>query len=804
MRRILAGAAVSICILFLFLPFSFGFTSAQPTDFNSSSDLVVGEDERIVISGPEYAVKGNIIVREDGILEIQDTDFEIYQDDSDRSKIELESSANLKLIDSTLASAKKVDLKLDPGSTLNVKNSTLNLPGEIKGTPKSVRVLDSELGIQNINFDATEVFIVEDSIVESDGILVSSPKVYLNRSVFRTELIFYDETVVKAYGSLFDSIETNSGSEASIYEKVILSVKDKLEVPIGRADVVVERLGYENWMHRVETDKNGEWVSYLLAEEIGPDRSLFKGNYEIRVDHDDYGEKTTISLSPAEKRTPERRREELKKKIDIKLADVLQPTSYYYESQSDLEIDGTSRHVIETYSGEGIENYVQQGNILLTGNGTLVVGEKSSVKVLQNEESYRMELRDSSELRVRDQGSIGSDAPLNVYLYGDSSLSLNGAELELGSLYMGDSSTLTAKNTRIEANHIHFQGNQFDLENSVIESNSLEVDAQTVSLQRSKIYTNKNVTLGADRFEVVDMDFERSVFFKSKSNNRISITNVTAEEISPMGDLTIERRWYLRAEIFNGEDRLVPSVDLNIYRQVSLERELVETVFVEDGKIKVPLKSEVINSEVSRFVGNYILEANKSVNGDVVESETTMVAVDSNVKAGLKFKEEFPYRIVIDVDLPERVEPGEVFEIKGRAYYQGVDLEVNNATVEVGIDEDGDLRWNTTTDDTGRFNLEVQAPGGIGTSSLNLRVHDKKMMMESELAHSLEISRDDELSVRGFLFTTTIGRFISITVIFVLLLLAYKIITTPMYEKEPSISSSDNMVNWTEKSLKKE
>lgn len=80
MRRKLAGASVSICILLIFLSFSFGFASAQRSELSSGSDLVVGEGERIVISGPEYAVKGDIKIREEGILEIRDTYFEIFQE----------------------------------------------------------------------------------------------------------------------------------------------------------------------------------------------------------------------------------------------------------------------------------------------------------------------------------------------------------------------------------------------------------------------------------------------------------------------------------------------------------------------------------------------------------------------------------------------------------------------------------------------------------------------------------------------------------------------------------------------------
>ncbi len=785
--------------------FCFGFVSAEPTSLSSGSDFVIDEDETITISGPEYSVKGNILIRQGGTLSIHDTDFEIFQQYSDQYGIELEQGATLELVDSNLRSEKSLDFELNTGSRLKVVGSSLHLPGEIIGSAESVASISSDIRAKNINLNLGSTFSVEDTVIETEKILLSSPRAYLNTSVIRSELIFHSDTQAELYGSSFENIEVRSG-EARVFGRLYLSVEDLIGVPVGGAEMEAERIAEEDWFYVTETDNKGEWIGYLISETIDSERSRYKGNYHISVEHEGIEEKTTISLPPVERRTPERDLDEIDVWLEMKLPNVVSSTTYYDDSNFDLFVNSTRERMIETYPNEGIDNFVQEGNVYLADQGSLMIGEHSRVRILQKEDRYRIEMRDSSELLLKKNSSIVSDGPLNIYVLDDSTLSLQGAHLEVSSIYMTGSSNLVAENAHIDAEHVHFQGESFILRDSVMESRSLNVEAHNVIMEGSQVSTDKNVTLDANSFESLeDLEFDHAVFFESDTLDELTVTNLTAPNIIPQEGLTVNRKWHLYMEIFNGHDRLVPFVDLNIYRNEPLQKELIESVLVKDGRMEVPLKSEVITNERSRFVGNYVLRAEKNVNSEVMMSETSLIAVDGNTETEVRFKDEFPYSIVMDVDMPSKVEPGELFEIQGRATYQGADLEVENATVEVEmIAQDQRYTWNTTTDAMGRFDIEIEAPTTVSDHSVDIRVYDEYMRMESEERFSLKVERDTESSMQNFLFLSTMGRFITVLIIVVLLILAYKI-TTTLFEKEyMPMSYSDRSNEITEKILNEE
>lgn len=792
-----------LCLFILSLPLGSSLASTSEEVHSSSAALVVGEGENLTISGPEYAVRGDIIVRESGTLKLQDTDFEIFQDAPGQFGIVLERSAALDMEDSTLRSEKEISLELNTDSELELVNSSLKIPSEITGSTSRIHASHSEIHTKKINLNMGELFTTDECMIEADSTLISSPELYLNRSVFKTPLTFHSDTDAELYGSSFEGIEVQQGSQAKVFGKVSVTVEDLIGVPIGDAEIVANRLGEEAWTYRTETDRSGRWAGFLLSEIVGSEEKSYKGNYHIQVEQGSLTEETTTSFPPAERMNPERDPEELNVDLKMVFSSVVPPTSYYDESNFDLVVDENKERKIETYPNEGIDNYIQDGNIYLAEEGQLVIGEESRVKVMQKDRRYRMELRDDSVLRMNESSSISSDRTLNVYLYDNSTLSLHGADIEVGSLFLDDTSSLIAENTDIDAEHIYIQGSGLELKDSVISSRSLEVETGEIILQGSQIHTDRNVTLHGDEFEVRDLKFDRPIFFQSETKSQITVTNITSPEINPLGDLTINRRWYLYIELINGHDRLVPFVDLEIYRQGPVERELIETRLVEDGRTEVPLESEIIGPERSRFVGNYVLEAEKEVNGHSIFSENSMVAVDGNTQTHVKFKDEFPYSITIDVEMPSRTEPGEVFQVSGKATYEGTALRVENATLEVVIELKGeDRKWNTTTDEKGRFDLEIEAPSAVKTYPINVRVRDEYMRMEAEESRSLEVSREEDDSINHFLFATTIGRFITVLIIVVLVILAYKIMTTtfqrehiPGYHSSRSTDLTERILN---------
>ncbi len=799
MRKTPTVVLILIVLIFLipsFIPI-FGF--AQRT--NSPSALVVGEGETVVISGPEYSLKGDIRIKEDGVLNIRDTDFEILQNRPNQFQIELDNSAELILENSSMRSEKDIELDLNRESNIEILDSTLEIPGKISGPADSIKIKDSQVRVNKANVES-RTFNVEESSIEGERWLISSSEFTSERSIFHTKVTFHSNTLARFYGSLFKEIETNQDAKAEIYGKVSITVRDKIGVPVDNVRLSIERAGTD-YSVDVETGKDGVWSDYLLSEVIGPEDSLFHGNYEIRCSNNGEEIEKMITLPPVEKRGAKNDIEEFGKNLEFEFSEVVSRFAYYNSTDSDFYLGGTRTRTIETYPNQGIDSFIQQGNVLLEESGNLVLEKNSRMKVLQKDENYRVELKGASKLELKENSSIRSDRSLNFYLYDNSTISIDGGVLNAGSIVMKDSSSIETDGGRMEVESLHFDGNRFKMTDSLLRSEIVSVTSQRIVLEDTKLETKDLVNLDGESFTIKRLESEKAIKFSSGKED-ITVTDLKAPNLIPKDGLTINREWYVNVKIYNGDDRLVPSVDLQVLRNGPVEKTPVEDIFVREGRAQIPVKSEIITSEGSQFVGNYILEADKSINDERVESEKTMVAVDENLKTNVKFDQHLPYSIDIETENPSDLKPGESFTIEGRAVYDGVDLQVKNATIEIVIAGKDKFSWNTTTDEMGRFELKGEAPSSMGGHTINIRVKDKNLMMDSEKTVSMEVNESDKFSIVHFLFRTTIGRFLTVLLIFGLTILAYKVSTTPMEKQGPAISESNDVVRWSERISKEE
>lgn len=786
------GMILSIVVVFILFSIAFipiGVTGEAGTQ-SSGVGLVVGE-EGMIISGPEYVVRGTILIESRGELEIRDTTLEIFQESPEQDlAIKMEEDARLTIRDSNIIAEGDLDISMSGSSKLEIIGSEIELAGDIHGS--------------------VEEFTTEESEFNLDLVELSSSEFEAKRSIFHSEISLDSDSRAEMYGSSFEDLEVNHRSEAEIYEKISIYVRDRIGVPVGGAEVAIERKGEDDWINRTESERDGVVERYLLSEIVLPDESKYTGNYEIRLEGYERFYGTNVSLPPLERRTPDRDLEELPVRTDIELGEADLETTYYDELDhfNDLYLDNETK-VMDTYPDRAEGSFINHGNVYLSNESEMVLGNHTRLNIPQEENRYRIELKNDSKLRMQKNSSIISDRPLNIYLRDNSTLILEETELDIGSIYSEDSAKFAIDDSNINSDLIYIDTEIFEMKNSMIYSNSFTVEAdERIILKDSEINTGKNVSLEADYFDLVDLKFTEPVYFERRIADEFTLTNVTSPEIIPVGDLTINREWYLTVEIFNGEDRYVPLISdieedrLNISRKMfqrgSLEKEYVMDIQeVEKGRIEVPLKSESIRSDRTEFTGNYVVEASKRMNDEIIKSETTMVGLEGNTKTEVRFLDEFPYLMKVDVEMPTTVEAGESFEIEGRAVYDDMDIDVEYARVEVEIEDKGEqYRWSTTTDDNGDFILEVDAPTTLSTYDVVIKVHDEEMMMEAEETVLLEVDGETESALQHIFFETTFGRILTVVIIIILTFLAYRILDKLLKEEEFPLSRSNKKIDF--------
>lgn len=758
-----------------------------------SSDLVVEEGEKLTITGPEFGLKGSVIVREGATLNIVDTEFTIYQEYERQEDILVETGGEIKLENSVLRSDRAIDKRLEEGSSFISRSSSMISSGSIEGTSSNIEIIDSEVEISEANFH-TDDMLVEDSSLYGEHWTVSVEEAEFRDSLVYSSLIFHSNSYVEFAGSEALSLEVRDDSSLDVLRKVEVQVIDSAEVPMVGADVEFVRRDTEEIVLDGVSGEDGLLRSYVPSETISGGSEDHFGNMRVEVNYADHHTSKNIALAPVQRRVEDELEIDAKE-LEMRFDSVLPPSEYYSEGRPDIILDDDDEKVFRTYPTADIDSYIHEGNMILRGNSKLVLDSETDFRILQDDENFRVELHDESELVVKEGASIKSDSPLNFYLYDSSRLDVSSGITETGLLYTEEDAMLELENSFLNSETVKLEGRELSMIDSDVEAEIFKGDVDRIDFAKSTLSTIENVSLKAEDIEMRATITDRPIYLESE-DREVDLVDVETPRVKVAPGTTVLRSWTLDIDILNSQDKYVPSSEVEIYDMNNVS---VKSKFVLDGRTNVTLPSEKITHEGKEFLGNYIIRGRKELDEETVESRETMIALDAPAEVTLRYDITIPYEMIVDLDLPkDGFAPNESFELSGRAYYDGAEIEVVNATVDITI-SGTDRRWLITTDERGHFGLEMEAPASRGDFRLVVEVRDEKMDMEGRAEETLEVDGTEEVTLNEFMFRSTIGRGITVTIIAVLLVLAYIIAAPSKISKKPPKSASDEeLIEWAE------
>ncbi len=767
----------------------------------SSSDLVVEPGGERTIYHSDHGLKGSIRVLEGGQLSMIQSTFTIYQDYSRQFDIHISRGGTLVMKGSSITSDLAIDIYMEEGSSLIVKNSSVNIPGKLSGELQFLEIYDSDVHFEEVNLGSAEGTLVN-SVLTASSTVFSMEDGEFVESIFDTDMVIH-QGYIYMKGSSVRNIDVREEATVEVYRKLRVQVTDLAGIPIGESsiEVIEQRSGI--LIDQGETDADGAWTSYVYCEILSGSTSHYEGNLVIRGRYEDREITTSVSFPPIGNEDAGLEEIILGKVVELEFQEVLSPSIHYQTSNNDLRLDNTDEMRIRSYPNEGIHNHVVQGNMILAGTSRLTVESGLSLKVIQGEKYHRIELRDESSLILKNGAGLISDRPLNVYLYDDSSIKIQGGAAEMGVIYSSDGSSLMVKEGELKMESMYVQGRMCNFTHSSISGYHLSLSSSSTNIEGTEINTETDITIDSQDVHIHDSSFQSSLTIGG--DDTVQISDVRAPKITAMQGTIVERYWSLELSILNSEDRYVPASTVDIIHINGTIEETVITEYVHRGKLVTRLPSEIITEEGVEFVGNYLIRGEKTLNGDRVYSEETRLALEDETKAVLRYWQTFPYSLNLEYEIESTsLDTNESFVIEGFVYYEGADLEVGYAEVNITISGVPHLNWNVRTDDRGNFRVTCNAPEYPGTYRVNIEVYDEEMHMSAQASEEIVVGDEERHGVREFLFESTIGVSITILLIIVLLGTAYVIAFAPYRKGLPKADTpSRDLVRWAEEVLNK-
>ncbi|MFO8110821.1 MAG: carboxypeptidase-like regulatory domain-containing protein [Thermoplasmata archaeon] len=770
----------------------------------SPSDLIVGAGEETVIYDTSYGLKGSLWIRDGGTLHILNSTFTIYQDYSRQFDVYVSGGARLVLEESALQSQRPLDIFMEDNSELVLKGSELNVPGKLSGYPYSVHMERSDVSLDNLNFAAGSMY-VNKSIIGSSSAVISALEGEFVDTIFNADVVFHGDGDMLFRGSAAKDVSVRDSVTVEVHRKLNIDVVDKGGVPVGGASVEIRLYDTGLTVLDTNTDHTGSWSGFVHTETLTQDLSHYVGNLDIIINYQENTISKHVSLPPLGNENMEFGDIVRGTSLTLEFSTVVAPSSYYGSSVTDLVLENTDKMTVRSYPNEGIPNYIAQGNIILSGTSSLIVDRDSSLKVLQGDSNYRIELNDEATLILEEGSSIISDKELNLYLYDSSSLVFRGGMANLNMIHSYDVSTVDLVNASVDVDFSSFYGTELFLTDSYVTGERMEVHTGLTEIEGTDIQTSDEVEIYSSDLTIASSSFNKGLTLGDAPY--VELIDVEVPRLSAQPGTIIERLWTLDLRILNTDDKFVPESTVRIFRVNGTHEDLIWEEFVPDGKLNITLLSEVVSTTGTQFKGNYVVRGEKTINADTAYSEETSFALESATQATLKYWQKFPYNLVLDLEVEKTdVDMNEEFQIHGIVYYDITGLEVNSADVYVTVCETQNLTWHVLTDSQGQFSVNVSAPVRAGRYTVTVEAYERNMQMTSKEEFELVVGDTHERQgIREFMFESTIGIAITIFLIMVLVAIAYAIIFMPI-GKSTTIgesSSSSEMVKWAEDVLDK-
>ena len=201
----------------IFSASSVSIAGASATTWDSSKYLVVPLNQTLIGA---YTHFGDVIVKNTGVLTIQDAFNVIYQNPGNTAKVTVYSGGTLKLSGASLTSDTPLDLQVKSGGTLIIANSTM----------------DSNVAI---TAHGTAVIQITGSTIEGSLTLDSdaSMTMEIKDTTFTNAPTFGGSSVVSIVNVTATAINQEDNSRLNLYRYAMVAVEDLTTLPLSGAVV---------------------------------------------------------------------------------------------------------------------------------------------------------------------------------------------------------------------------------------------------------------------------------------------------------------------------------------------------------------------------------------------------------------------------------------------------------------------------------------------------------------------------------------------------------------------------------------
>jgi hypothetical protein len=477
--------------------------------------------------------------------------------------------------------------------------------------------------------------------------------------------------------------------------------------------------------------KTGKFTTYALSDIITANNAQFIGNYKIVAFYSGFTASTAIALPHYQVHT------NLEDVVNIKTTALkfsYPLMSSYYSAGRDI-IVAENTTIIENsgyVENNEIYTYVQDGNIIVKKNATLIISRNTVLSIRQSaHKKYFVSIEDQGKLIIDSGSSIVSNEPLNLYLFGNAILQTsNGSSLRLN-IISSDNAKINLANTAIDGS-VYAKCAEARFENVIANSSYLIFNLTALTLTNSQLVTNK-LEIAASAFEITDCSFNQPLKLKHSGY----LTNVTAPEITT--EEIIYKCWWLNADVKNGHELPIDNAEIRIYSYNNLTEVFYTSARTDQyGIARFKLLGSITTPGGEEFVGNYKAVAYYVKNQKSYKSNEARFAMTDNKKIALRFAEILvpPYEITVTLEFPAHAEPDSTITISGEVLYNKGPDRAANANITIEIVETGFV-INTTTDSGGRYTCSITVPRIPGSYTVKVYAREPAFNMSAEISKPL-------------------------------------------------------------------
>ena len=751
-------------------------------------DLVIDATTGDKSIDQEYKQDGFVTVREGATLTLTGTSFELHQDYENQFALFVESGGSL-VLDNTVAWSEWPFLViLDDGTSLHMSSTSQLwatvilqgyvevsiedslLDGGIVGSAGLLSIMGSEV-TGELSIDGGGL-MVESSLLSSvDTTVLTGTKAVIVDTVFsggsETSLQLTAGATCELRNVTCEGVATDEWSTAMVFRRVEVVVEDESTLTIPSAEIEVRHYINGTVVGTSTGGEDGRAVIEVMSDIINDGESHFIGNYIIWATFGGREGAEPLLLTPF----PTMDWEANLPQASVVLPPV-EPRDLISSTAGDMVIQAGQEMALSA-------DYIQDGNILVRGRLSVAT---STLKVLQDRDHQYYVIVEAGGTLVLQGATLTSNYPINVYLYGNSSLVMSpGSTVDVTTLVSEGGATISAQASTFSARML-LRGGQVTMANScVVEGDMVVIEVPILDMKGGEIYVEElhvdspaasleGITMTAQSvhfsgafanvtgssIKVVSFHADSNILtlndcaveadepldmavatlymdttssnqplVSSREDTKVYLTDAEVPYPFSLGNATVLVYWYLTVVIQDVLANPVSDVDVEIFYTSNGTSEATG-VTNDDGKVRLPLLGSIVTPEGEYFVGNYKIVAKSEKAGD--EEVVRFVNLDRAKTMTGSFSKPIvpPTQIAVEIFIANTtVVAGTEFVVNGvaTAVFPTVRSPLFFGEVEVQL-WDNVSTWSNTTvlDQDGAFEFTVPAPFTDGVYHLKVVV----------------------------------------------------------------------------------